>query len=188
MCVSSLRLVLHSKSEARLSFHLDRQPNLEVLLQYHVLCCFIMLVDPALASRGAVASTSGTWPDAAPSLFRVRVLETGRYRPGWGKLNLWVQVAEQRCQKCIRGVLDLPLDAISSHRQEWQHRKGFCNDTPIVLVAAKMCFWLAETEEVALAAVLAMVALGKWSSGALPEADNRLYYTVLCHLLCCIIP
>ncbi|CAE7853398.1 PRCP [Symbiodinium sp. KB8] len=62
-------------------------------------------------------------------------------------------VDKQRGQKCIHGVLDLHLDrscaspdAINSHRQ--------------------MCFWFAEIEEVALAAELAMVALGKMSSGA----------------------
>ena len=55
-----------------------------------------------------------------------------------------------------------------------------------------MCFWFAEIEEVALAAELAMVALGKMSSGALPEVDSLLtiilyilhytsYYAVLYH-------
>ena len=142
------------------------------------------------------------WRAAVPSLPRVAHGQTRRracsgcesWRPadtGQGGANSTsgfrspgraVRSASVGCLTCLL------THAISSHRQEWQHRKGFCNDTPIVLVAAKMCFWLAETEEVALAAVLAMVALGKWSSGALPEADNRLYYTVLCQLLCRIIP
>ena len=95
-------------------------------------------------------------------------------------------------------MLDLHLDrscaspdAINSHRQERQDSKVFCIDSLIVL-AAKMCFWFAEIEEVALAAELAMVALGKMSSGALPEVDSLLtiilyilhytsYYAVLYH-------